>query len=108
MKQTDTARTFGVARGTVAWWIQEYWQGGEGALDQRPQGRPPGPKLTEEQQADVVALIEAHSPGQLCLPASLWPGTHETAGTLLKKCFGLAISVWTVLGSGGLKGLYYS
>jgi transposase len=73
MKQTAAARTFGVARGTVARWVGQYRQGGEAALDQRPQGRPPD---------------------QLGLPAFLW--TRETVATLIKKRFGLALSVWTV------------
>ena len=71
MKQTAAARTFGVARGTVARWTGQYRQGGEAALNQRPQGRPPAPKLTGEQEAAVVALIEGHCPDQLGLPAFL-------------------------------------
>jgi transposase len=94
MKQTAAARTFGVARGTVARWVGQYRQGGEAALDQRPQGRPPAPKLTGEQQTAIVGLIEGHSPDQLGLPAFLW--TRETVATLIKKRFGLALSVWTV------------
>jgi transposase len=94
MKQTAAARTFGVARGTVARWVGQYRQGGEAALDQRPQGRPAAPKLTGEQQTAIVGLIEGHSPDQLGLPAFLW--TRETVATLIKKRFGLALSVWTV------------
>ena len=97
MKRTAAARAFGVARGTVARWIHEHRQGGEAALDQRPQGRPPAPKLTGEQEAAVVALIEAHCPDPLGLPGSLW--TRETVGILIKKRFGLALSVWTVGGT---------
>ena len=94
MNQTAAARTFGVARGTVARWISQYRQGGEAALDQRPQGRPPAPKLKGAQESAIVALIEAHSPDQLGLPASLW--TRETVGALISKRFGLALSVWTM------------
>ena len=94
MKQRTAARTFGVARGTVARWMGQYRQGGETALGQRPQGRPPAPKLTGGQEAAVVALIEAHSPDQLGLPTSLW--TRETVGILIKKRFGLALWVWRV------------
>jgi transposase len=94
MKQTATARTFGVARGTVARWMGQYRQGGEAALDRRPQGRPLAPKLKGAQEAAIVALIETHSPDQLGLPTSLW--TRETVATLIKKRFGLALSVWTV------------
>ena len=94
MKQTAAAGTFGVARGTVARWMHQYRQGGEAALAQRPQGRPPAPKLTGAQEAAVVALIETYSPDQLGLPTSLW--TRETVGALIKKRFGLALSVWTV------------
>ena len=94
MKQTAAARTFGVARGTVARWMGQYRQGGEAALHQRPQGRPPAPKLSRDQQTAIVALIEGHGPDQLGLPAFLW--TRETVATLIKKRFGLALSVWTV------------
>jgi transposase len=94
MKQTAAARTFGVARGTVARWMHQYRHGGAAALDKRTQGRPPVPKLTGEEEAAIVALIESHCPDQLGLPASLW--TRETVGTLIKKHFGLALSVWTV------------
>jgi transposase len=94
MKQTTVARTFGVARGTVARWLRQYRQGGEAALDQRPQGRPPVPKLAGEQETAIVALIEGHCPDQLGLPGSLW--TRERVGTLIRKRFGLALSVWTV------------
>jgi transposase len=62
MKQTAAARTFGVARGTVARWMGQYRQGGEAALDQRSQGRPPAPKLSGDQQTAIVALIEGHCP----------------------------------------------
>ena len=72
----------------------QYRQGGEAALDQRSQGRPPAPKLSGDQQTAIVALIEGHCPDQLGLPAFLW--TRETVATLIKKRFGLALSVWTV------------
>jgi transposase len=94
MKQTAAARTFGVARGTVARWMGQYRQGGTAALDKRPQGRPPAPRLTDEQAAAIVALMEGHGPDQLGLPGSLW--TRETVGALIKKRLGLALSVWTV------------
>ena len=94
LKQTVAARTFGVARGTVARWMGQYRQGGEAALDKRPQGRPPAPKLTGEQAAVIVALIENHCPDQLGLPGSLW--TRETVGALINQRFGVALSVWTV------------
>jgi transposase len=94
MKQTAAAQTFGVARGTVARWISQYRQGGQAALDQRPQGRPATPKLMREQEAAIVALIQGRCPDQLGLPASLW--TREMVGALIKQRFGLALSVWTV------------
>ena len=94
LKQTVAARTFGVARGTVARWMGQYRQGGEAALDRRPQGRPPTSKLTGEREAVIVALIENHCPDQLGLPGSLW--TRETVGALINKRFGVALSVWTV------------
>jgi transposase len=94
MKQTAAARTFGVARGTVARWMSQYRQDGEAALDKRPQGRPSAPRLKGEQEAAIVALIECHCPDQLGLPCPLW--TRESVGALIRRRFGLAFSVWTV------------
>jgi transposase len=94
LKQTAAACIFGVARGTVARWMSQYRQGGEAALDRRPQGRPPESRLTGEREAVIVALIESHCPDQLGLPGALW--TRETVGALIKKRFGLSLSVWTV------------
>ena len=89
MKQTAAARTFGVARGTVARWTGQYRQGGEAALNKRPQGRPPAPRLMGEQGAVIVALIERHCPDQLACPCPLL--TRETVGALIKQRFGLAV-----------------
>lgn len=94
MSQTAAAGAFGVARGTVARWMSQYRQGGEAELDKRPQGRPPAPKLKGAQEEAIMALIESYSPDQLGLPTSLW--TRETVAALIKKRFGLALSVWTV------------
>jgi transposase len=94
MSQTTSAGTFGVARGTVTRWMSQYRQGGEAELDKRPQGRPPAPKLKGAQEETIMALIETYSPDQLRLPTSLW--TRETVALLIKKRFGLALSVWTV------------
>ena len=94
MKQTAAARTFGVARGTVARWMGQYHKSGEAALDRRPQGRPPAPKLRGEREAVMVALIKSHCSNELGLPGSLW--TRERVGVLIIKRFGLALSVWTV------------
>jgi transposase len=94
MKQTAAAQTFGVARGTLTRWVRQYRQGGEAALDQRPQGRPPAPKLKVEEEEVIVALIETYSPDQLGWPASRW--TPDMVGALIKQRFRLALSVWTV------------
>jgi transposase-like protein len=74
MKQTTVAPTFGVARGTLARWLRQYRQGGQAALDQRLQGRPPGPKLVGEPETTIVALIEGHGPDQVSWPGSLGAG----------------------------------
>jgi hypothetical protein len=42
----------------------------------------------------VLAFIESHCPDELGLPSPLW--IRESVGTLIKKRFGLALSVWTV------------
>ena len=88
MKQTASAQTFGVAPGTLTQWVRQYRQAGEAALDQRPQGRPPAPKLKVEEEEVIVALIETYD--QLGWPASLW--TRDMVGALIKQRFRLALS----------------
>ena len=95
MTQTQAARLFGVARGTVARWMKLYRQGGLKALGARPQGRPPGQsRLKNWQAAQIVRTITDRTPDQLKLPFVLW--TREAVGALIERRFGVRVSRMTV------------
>jgi len=94
MKQTEAARVFGVARGTVNRWVQAYEQGGARALKAHRRGRPPQPRLAAHQAATTVRMIVSRCPDQLRLPFALW--TREAVQQLLARRFKVRVSVWTV------------
>jgi transposase len=94
MKQTEAARVFGVARGTVNRWVQAYEHGGTRALKARRRGRPPQPRLAAHQAATTVRMIVSRCPDQLRLPFALW--TREAVQHLLARRFQVRVSVWTV------------
>ena len=95
MTQTEAAKTFGVARGTVNKWMRHYRAGGARALKARPQGRPTGPsRLRGWQAGQIVRTLSDRTPDQLKLPFVLW--TREAVGALICVRFGVRVSVWTV------------
>lgn len=94
MKQTEAARVFGVARGTVNKWVRQVEAGGTRALKAKRRGRPPGTRLAPHQAALIVRLIVGRCPDQLRLPFALW--TREAVQELLAERCGLRVSVWTV------------
>jgi len=94
LTQTEAARLFGVARGTVNGWMDLWAQQGSRALRARRRGRPPKPRLALEKVQTTVQLILSRYPDQLRLPFTLW--TREAVQQLLARRFGLEVSVWTV------------
>ena len=94
MTQTQAARLFGVARGTVNRWMGLWEQRGRSALKARRRGRPPHSRLAAHEAATTVRWIESRCPDQLRLPFALW--TREAVQQLLARRFGLRLSVWTV------------
>ena len=95
MTQTEAAKTFGVARGTVNKWMRQYRADGARALKARPQGRPKGPSRLQGWQAgQIVRTLTDRTPDQLKLPFMLW--TREAVGALIFARFGVRVSVWTV------------
>lgn len=94
LSQTEAARVFGVARGTVNRWMSLWKQRGRVALRARRRGRPPESRLAPHQAAVTVRLIESRCPDQLRLPFALW--TRQAVQQLLARRFGLQVSVWTV------------
>lgn len=94
MKQTEAARVFGVARGTINRWVGAEERGGDRALKARRRGRPRQPRLKPHQAATAVRLILGRCPDQLRLPFALW--TREAVQQLLAQRFQVRVSVWTV------------
>jgi transposase len=92
--QTEAARVFGVARGTVSRWMGLVERAGRRALKARRRGRPPVSRLAPHQAATTVRHIISGCPDQLNLPFALW--TREAVQELLSRKFDLQVSVWTV------------
>jgi len=83
-----------VARGTVARWVSLHRKSGKRALAPRRRGRPPEPRLKGHQAATIKRLVVDRCPDQMRLPFALW--TREAVAALIKRKFGLSLSVWTV------------
>jgi len=94
LSQTEAARVFGIARGTVSRWMGLVESAGRGALKARRRGRPPVSRLAPHQAATAVRHILSGCPDQLSLPFALW--TREAVQELLSRKFALQVSVWTV------------
>lgn len=94
LAQTEAARVFGVARGTVSRWMGLVERVGRRALKARRRGRPPVSRLAPQQTATTVRCIISGCPDQLSLPFALW--TREAVQELLSRKFDLQVSVWTV------------
>jgi transposase len=94
LSQTEAARVFGVARGTVSRWTGLVERVGRRALKARRRGRPPVSRLAPHQAAMTVRYIVGGCPDQLSLPFALW--TREAVQALLSRKFDLEVSVWTV------------
>lgn len=94
MSQSEAARTFGVSRQSVNTWVRRCLRRGIRGLETGPRGRPRGGSLRPWQAAQIVRAIEDRCPDQLKLPFWLW--TREAVGRLIRKRFGVKLSVWTV------------
>jgi transposase len=94
LTQTEAARVFGVARGTVSRWMGLVERVGRRALKARRRGRPAVSRLAPHQAATTVRCITGGCPDQLSLPFALW--TREAVQELLWRKFDLQVSVWTV------------
>jgi transposase len=94
LSQTEAARVFGVARGTVSRWVGLVERVGRRALKARRRGRPPVSRLAPHQAATTVRHILSGCPDQLSLHFALW--TREAVQELLSRKFDLEVSVWTV------------
>jgi transposase len=95
MSKAEAARIFGVSRQAIHNWMNQYEEGGHWALKAQRRGRPVGPRrLKALQAAQVVRSIEERCPDQLHLPFYLW--TRQAVAGLIRRKFGVELSVWTV------------
>jgi len=93
-KQKEVAQLFAVTPQTISKWVKAYRLGGQVALKSKPKGRPQGGKLKPWQAAQIAKTVIDHHPEQLKLPFYLW--TREAVALLIKRRFGIQLSVWTV------------
>jgi transposase len=93
-KQKEVAEMLGVTRHTICRWVKAYRIQGEAALKAKKKGRPTGGKLLPWQAAQIAKAVMDHHPEQLKLPFFLW--TREAVALLIKRRFGVQVSVWTV------------
>src|SRR3989454_8103587 len=75
LSQTEAARLFGLARGTVSRWMGLVERVGRRALKARRRGRPPVSRLKPHQAATTVRHILSGCPDQLSMPFALWTRT---------------------------------
>jgi len=94
MGKSAAAGTFHVSRTSIDAWLEAYRRKGDGGLASGRRGRPPEPRLTKTQTAQVRRLIRDRCPDQLKLPFALW--TRAAVGQLLEDRFDLKVSIWTV------------
>lgn len=94
LSQSEAARVFAVARGTVNRWMRLVEEKGRRALKAQRRGRPRQSRLAPHQAATTVRMILSGCPDQLSLPFALW--TREAVQQLLARKFDIQVSVWTV------------
>jgi transposase len=94
MGKSRAARTFGVTRQSIDNWLRRVEEAGSvRGLAARKRGPKPRPRLSPERDREAVRLIRGDCPDQLLLPFALW--TREAVVALLRRRFGLSVSVWT-------------
>ena len=94
MAQSEAGRLFGVGRSSIYYWLEAYRKGGYAALKAHKRGPKHQSRLAGHQAATLVRLISERCPDQLKLPFALW--TRDAVRQLIKKRFGVSVSVWTV------------
>lgn len=94
MAQTEASRLFGVGRTSIYYWLKAHQKGGYAALQAHKRGPKRQSRLAGHQAATIVRLIADRCPDQLKLPFALW--TRDAVRQLIRKRFGISVSVWTV------------
>jgi transposase len=94
MAKSLAARTFGVSRQSIDNWLERVEAAGSArGLAARKRGPKPRPGLAPDRERAAVAAIRGGCPDRLGLPFALW--TREAVVALLRRRFGLPVSVWT-------------
>ncbi len=94
ISQVEAVRTFQVSRGSIHNWLRAVEEGGTAALKVRKRGPKRHSRLAPPQAATIVRMIDDRCPEQLRLPFALW--TREAVGQLIRRRYGMHVSVWTV------------
>lgn len=94
MSQSEASRIFGVGRTSIYYWLEAHRKGGYAVLKAHKRGPKRQSRLAGHQAATIVRLISDRCPDQLKLPFALW--TRDAVRELIKKRFGISVSVWTV------------
>lgn len=96
----ETYQSVGEAMGvnvrTVGKWVARFEVSGWSGLGERRRGRRPGEQmsLSEDQQAQLVALIKGRNPDQLQIEGVLW--SRGAVKALILRRFGVSLSRQTV------------
>ena len=93
-KQLEVAELFAVSRQSLSKWLRAYRVHGFKGLRTKRQGRPKRGILKPWQTAQIVKALKNRHPDQLQLPFYLW--TREAVCQLIKRRFGMQLSIWTV------------
>lgn len=94
LSPTEAARTFGVSRQSVHNWVNRVEEEGVKGLRSHKRGPQHVSRLKPNQAATIVTLIRDRCPDQLKLPYALW--TREAVQALIRRRYGVDVSVWTV------------
>lgn len=91
MSSEELARVAGTHQRTIEDWLRKARLGGEGALEEKPRGRPVGfgRKLTMTDECWVRDQIIDQCPEQLKLPFALW--TRPAIKELIRERFGVEL-----------------
>lgn len=90
----SAAKIFGVSRQAIYNWLSRKDAAGARGLKARKRGPRKISRLAPHQAATTVRCIADRYPDQLKLPYALW--TREAVQALIRKRFGIDVSVWTV------------
>ena len=90
----SVAATLGISRQAVSRWVRSMERKGEIVLVPKKKGRPKGRMLRSSQAHFVIRRIVEHLPDELNLPFYLW--TRDAVKMLVKKKYGVKLSVWTM------------